>query len=89
MADVEIIKLDKKVAVIEQKIDNLSDKIASYQADNKEDHKRMVDLVTTIETKKADKDVVDALVRNQNRIAWTVISAVLLAVIGLVIKINI
>ncbi len=82
MAENEIIKLDKKVAVIEQKIDNLSDKIADYQADNKEDHKAVRDLIVDLDSKKAGKWVEDAM----RRLNWAVILAVVGGILTVILK---
>jgi uncharacterized coiled-coil protein SlyX len=82
MAETEIIKLDKKVAVIEQKIDNLSDKIADYQADNKEDHKAVRDLIIELDNKKAGVWVEDAM----KRLNWVVILAVLGGILTIILK---
>jgi predicted metalloenzyme YecM len=86
MKENEIIKLDKKVAVIENKIDNLAEKIDAYQTDNKADHKAVRELIEAINEKKADKDAVDKLESNQAKVVWAVIIAVLGAVLSLVIK---
>ena len=54
--------LDKKVAVIEQKIDDLSDKLTNYQKDNKEDHLSVRNLIIELDDKKAGKWVEKAVV---------------------------
>jgi hypothetical protein len=82
MADIEIIKLDKKVAVIEQKIDNLAEKIDNYQTDNKEDHKDVRDLIVDLDSKKAGKWVEDAM----KRLNWVVILAVLGGILTVILK---
>lgn len=86
MKETEIIKLDKKVAVIENKIDNLAEKIDAYQTDNKADHQAVRELITAISDQKADKEAVTKLESNQSKVVWAVILAVLGAVLSLVIK---
>lgn len=82
MIDHEITNLDKKVAVIEQKIDNLSDKIAVYQSDNKEDHKAVRDLIVELDEKKAGKWVEKAVIG----VAVFIITAVGSALLATVFK---
>ena len=75
MTDPEIYNLDKKVAVIEQKLDDIDSKVD-----------RLERLVVKAMDSKADKAELDKVINNQSKVAWIIISAVLVAVIGLVIK---
>jgi hypothetical protein len=78
MSDPDINKLDKTIAVIEQKIDD------GFKQNFKE-HSEIFEYIKDIEAKKADKYIVDELKSNQNKVVWLIVSTVLVAIIGLVI----
>lgn len=82
----DINNLDKKVAVIEQKIDDLSCKITSYQDDNKEDHRAVRELITTIDNKKADREVVDTIRNDIRKLVWIIMGAVVASILTLILK---
>jgi hypothetical protein len=75
MTDPEIYNLDKKVAVIEQKLDDIDEKVDRLEV-----------LITKAMSSKADKTEVEKLAANQSRIAWIIITTVAVAILGLVIK---
>jgi hypothetical protein len=75
MTDPEIYNLDKKVAVIEQKLDDIDEKVDRLEL-----------LLTKAMDSKADKAELEKVASNQTRVAWIIISCVVVAVLGLVVK---
>ena len=60
--------------------------VNTFKTDNKEDHKKIFDLIETINLKKADKEVVDQIRADIRKVVWIILGAVIVAVLALVIK---
>lgn len=79
-------KLENKIIVMENKLDTLSGRFEEYHKDNKEAHSEFTKLVTALNEKKADKSVVEEIRADMKKVVWIVLSAVILALMSLVIK---
>lgn len=69
--------MDTEIKLLKKDMDYLKSEIAEIKT-------LLKDVIAT----KADQKEVDELRDNQNKVVWLVISAVILAVLGLVIKSN-
>jgi len=80
--------LSTQIAVLETQMKNISEKVDEGFKQNSVEHKEVVKMFNEAMELKADKRDVDNLVDNQKWIVRLIISIVVVAVIGLVIKTN-
>jgi len=78
--------INLKITSMEDKLDNVITSVNTFKTDNKEDHKKIFDLIETINLKKADKEVVDQIRADIRKVVWIILGAVIVAVLALVIK---
>lgn len=72
----------RDIALVKQKLDNVCVSMENFHLDNKEQYLRLVSLVEKISDEKANKWVEIAM----TRLNWIIISAVVVALLYLVIK---
>jgi hypothetical protein len=78
--------LSTKIAVIEEQMKNISEKVDEGFKQNSIEHKEVVRMFEEAMELKADKRDVDSLMDNQKWIVRLIVGIVATAVIGLVIK---
>lgn len=90
--DQQFNNLDKQVALMNQELKALCDKVTEGFELNSEEHTTLVSVFEKALDKKAEKIIVDNLaanvdnlISNQNKVAWMIIGTVILAVLGLII----
>jgi len=78
--------LQTQMAILETKMQQISKQVDEGFKANSEEHKEIMERFAEAIKTKADKDVVDELRANQSRIVWIVITSVVLALLGLILK---
>jgi glycerate kinase len=78
-------QMKQVIKQVEEGFSNNSKQHEDMTVSNAKGHEEMMKAFREAVEKKADKELVDKLEANQNKVAWLIISTVILAVIGLVI----
>lgn len=78
-------QMKQVIKQVEEGFSNNSRQHEDMTVSNAKGHEEMMKAFREAVEKKADKELVDKLESNQNKVAWLIISTVILAVIGLVI----
>jgi hypothetical protein len=80
--------LSTQIAVLETEMKNIAKQVDEGFSTNTKEHKEIMSKFQLAINLKADKKDVDTLVENQRWIVKLILSIVIMAVIGLVIKTN-
>lgn len=80
-----MLDLNSQIAVLETQMKQVLKQVDEGFSQNSKEHQELLTLFEKALEKKADKEVVDELKSNQNKVIWLILSTVIIAVIGLVI----
>jgi fructose-1,6-bisphosphatase len=86
MNEPDINKLDKTIAVLETKMEQITEQVKDGFSNNSKEHREIMDTFQKAIDLKADKYDVDTLVENQKWIVKLIIGIVTTAIVGLVLK---
>ena len=78
--------LESKIMNMEFKLDGMQKSMEDFHIENKEQHCELSKQIEKIEAKKADKEVVDEIRGDIRKVVWIIISAVVIALLALVIN---
>ena len=71
---------------METQIENVIKKVDDGFLDNKEQHKAIGEIITTIDERKADLSIVNAIRADLSKIVWIILTGVVVAVLALILK---
>jgi len=82
---IEKVKLD--VNTIQVTMETINKNFEELKKENKESHDSIINTLKETLDKKADKVIVDELKENQNKVIWMIVTAFVISIIGLIMKI--